>query len=818
MELIEAYDARTASESVPVPVASTQPRELTLADFERLFVADPQEEETEPNTNAAPVSFPPSPAASKSEPPPPSTTTKPTKSHENAPPSNKDGNRKNRRRRNRKNKRADGGALAAAAGTVSWPKVNPKLKPRISGETLKRLRADGTYAMSEDEARAHKQFTLRNSTVYSHDQRDPSTAVRLFSADDELGIVPHSVMWDTGAEVGICITTNIARCLGLTWSPGLQLVGVGGLGGAEGQADQEIIIRFGGDGNPDDVWSTEFNGVFAIKVRPIIMTAEMTTNIGHNVLIGTHVMWRARARFDPLLETVEISPALLRHGARDFCVTLPCRMTKPRPNALVAAMPFVVPEAAAESYLPPAKPTVIQPLPGAPPKPSSPLPTTTNSQSMPTIKPSTTTNLRDLAKVLINAKQAAMKAVSAWPNRPASKSASPTKGTRAPKTASNGSSQSSKPKSPATPTHTSKAPVAAPLHPGHPQKAPVATKEEYRAKRDETAARNSANRAAAREVQREAIQNHGSYRDALAKPRTPTLQEQFILETAKLRALITAQDNRVKALERTVGLLEKGAVPSRSAPLESTQRPVKEITPPLNVPVPAQPAAAPSPSPAPAQPVGGAPPPAPVPTPTPTSPQNNARSSKTAKPSKTKAPSTHNMQTRARSNQRGGPTIMAPARPNQPAPDALVPLEDARAWVLVTHKKNRRQRPGAPSARAAAATAAANAAASHTDNLSVMWVQILAAATLWAVYTMASHLVRRRRSAKRVVNLATLTAVACLSHQTIGEWTPIWHLVVGATHISIFAPAAWLSAAMVVALVVHWLRTEQRLFRQAVNL
>jgi len=177
---------------------------------------------------------------------------------------------------------------------------------------------------------------------------------------------------------------------------------------------------------------------------------------------------------------------------------------------------------------------------------------------------------------------------------------------------------------------------------------------------------------------------------------------------------------------------------------------------------------------------------------------------------------------------------MAPARPNQPAPDALVPLEDARAWVLVTHKKNRRQRPGAPSARAAAATAAAmaavaslpstsamltaNAAASHTDNLSVMWVQILAAATLWAVYTMASHLVRRRRSAKRVVNLATLTAVACLSHQTIGEWTPIWHLVVGATHISIFAPAAWLSAAMVVALVVHWLRTEQRLFRQAVNL
>jgi len=129
-----------------------------------------------------------------------------------------------------------------------WPDINPKLKPSVVGDTLDRLGADGTYHMLPYEQQQHQRFTNSSSTVFSHDQSDAATSVRLFALDQQNGITPKTVMWDTGADLGVCIAPDVAEHLGLTWTPGFQLVGVSGLGGAEGEADQQIIIRIGGDG------------------------------------------------------------------------------------------------------------------------------------------------------------------------------------------------------------------------------------------------------------------------------------------------------------------------------------------------------------------------------------------------------------------------------------------------------------------------------------------------------------------------------------------------------------------------------------------
>jgi len=281
-EELADYDARNPNNIDEAQVvAATTPKELTMDELARKFIVSSEDKKVGPQPDPTPVSHPTTPIAQSNP------TTPPTVTIDQIQPQTKSKKKKSRRRA-RNNKQGDRDPLAAAANTMSWPKVNPALNPRITGDTLKKLRADGTYAMDELEAKAHQSFMTRNAIVYGHDQRDPAKAVRLFKEDDSHGIIPHSVMWDSGAEVGICISTNLAKRLELTWSPGLQLIGVGGAGGAKGQADQEIIVRLGGDGTPNDTWSTELNGVFAIKVRPIIMTDEMTDNIGHNVLIGTH--------------------------------------------------------------------------------------------------------------------------------------------------------------------------------------------------------------------------------------------------------------------------------------------------------------------------------------------------------------------------------------------------------------------------------------------------------------------------------------------------------------------------------------------------
>jgi hypothetical protein len=282
------------------------------------------------------------------------------------------------RRRNRNRNRQD-------ESSSEWPDVPPQMRPKVLQAIKDRYRG-GVYHMDPKEQEAHDRLKSHEATVVSIDQSKLHTAVRLFSLDFQRGIVPASVMADTGAEVEMCISKGVARALNLTWTPGMQLAGVGGLGGADGQADQEIVLRIGGDGRADDVTSTPFQGSFSIKVRPVVMTEELARTIGHSALIGMSVLWRANACIDPYSETMEISPALLEHGCAGFKISVPCFMSKrPEPrHPLVGVLGFAQPPRTHESYLPPAPPAQSPQKPqSAPPK----LAAGNSSPSKPQTKP-----------------------------------------------------------------------------------------------------------------------------------------------------------------------------------------------------------------------------------------------------------------------------------------------------------------------------------------------------------------------------------------------------------------------------------------------
>jgi len=554
------------------------------------------------------------------------------------------GGKKNRSRRNAAAGRPSGLSPEAAL----WPDINPKLKPSVIGDTLSRLGADGTYQMSDYEKQQHSRFNSSKATVYSHDQSDPATSVRMFDLAQENGITPRSVMWDTGADLGVCIAPDVAKHLGLTWTPGFQLVGVSGLGGSEGEADQQIIIRIGGDGREGDVETTELGGALIIRVRPIIMTHQMARNVKHAVLIGSHVIWRSVATFDPLTETVTMSPAFLRYGALGLRTTVPCKMSKQLPTALCAWTECSQKQPDNASFIPDNVPAYVPPQAtrAEPTAPAAPRPApaqtrqpvvaavhrqpadlvsnrggartsqlkeqkgtvySTSPRAEPGAANSATPPPR-LSAAAANKVAPAQKRVE-WgsavsPTRaqtPASKTAPAAAEARMlidswkpkePLTDNRGSSPSPKSSVPSASPVSLKEfpPLAAPLHPGHPQKAPIATDEEYRAKRAEEAKRNLANRATAQKLRDEiAARQNGTYRKAVQQPawHRMSAQERMASDLTTVISREQALGKRVQALEVAVTTLKSMFTPSRSAPVETIQGPVREITPPLDQPAPA---------------------------------------------------------------------------------------------------------------------------------------------------------------------------------------------------------------------------------------
>jgi hypothetical protein len=120
---------------------------------------------------------------------------------------------------------------------------------------------NGKYVMTPEEQEV---FTARDrtrkSSVATIDQSDFATSMRLFTMDLKFVVVPELVLADTGADLGLCISEQVAKDLKLTWTPGTSpLAGVNGVS-YQSRANEEIIIRMGGDGRAMDVETTPEGG------------------------------------------------------------------------------------------------------------------------------------------------------------------------------------------------------------------------------------------------------------------------------------------------------------------------------------------------------------------------------------------------------------------------------------------------------------------------------------------------------------------------------------------------------------------------------
>jgi hypothetical protein len=701
------------------------------------------------------------------------------------------------------------------------------MRPKIL-EAIRNRYRDGVYHMDPKERQAHDRIKGHEATVISIDQSRLHTAVRLFSLDYGRGIVPASVMADTGAEVEMCVSKGIARKLNLTWTPGIQLAGVGGLGGAEGLADQEIILRIGGDGRADDITSTPFQGSFAIKVRPVIMTEELARTIGHSALIGMSVLWRANACIDPYSESMDISPALFEHGCAGFKISIPCFMSKPceTRHPLVGVLGFSQPPRTHNSYLPPVPPG--QPKQKPQPKPqkqqakqpskvlvagSTPLPDTV-SQVL----------TRALTNLLPGDKTWAAQKITAWDPDTGEIETTPLT-PKANPNAARAETSSQKPE----------AQRAAPLHPGFPQSGQFPTKQEYRTATEEAALRNAANRATAHSI-REAEINRvrpRSYKEAAQQPATTqaSLQQQLILETSKRQALQADHEQRLKQLEADMKLLRQALTPARSAPLESVRQPVRDIKPPLNQTRPAAPKLGDNPS-------GGASVSAPsVPDTVPNPPPAGDTKGKGRKTLPAERPSTHNMSTRRQvqhaANQAPEPATVA-AVPKAYHPRPVVPdyWEDSRlgsGWTTVT-RKNQRSNPKVTAVAVSTAVVAAagamlpTAQAYPTDQVAAsidephwFWAQVAAIVAIWACFVLARHLARGNHQHTRTINRLAGSAVAVWTTQVTG-WTlsvaTLWNIAVR-TDIAPFLATATIALCSFFAYL--WRRAERKLFNRALK-
>jgi hypothetical protein len=91
----------------------------------------------------------------------------------------------------------------------------------------------------------------------------------------------------------------------------------------QSRANEEIIIRMGGDGRSMDVETTPEGGCFEAKVTPHIMSPDMQHSIGHDCIFGQELLYRSLASFDMLRETMEISPAYHVRGCSAFRIAIP---------------------------------------------------------------------------------------------------------------------------------------------------------------------------------------------------------------------------------------------------------------------------------------------------------------------------------------------------------------------------------------------------------------------------------------------------------------------------------------------------------------
>ena len=214
--------------------------------------------------------------------------------------------------------------------------IHPELNPSITPESLSRIDSTGAYHSTPDEQAMHKHFMERQHVLPMLSQDSLVTSLFLFDTADQNCYRPGSVLVDTGADLFICVSKHWAAKCGLTVQPGSSgLIGVGGAGGAKGLADQKIRVMLGSNGEPGDYSVSPLQGAFTMWVQPYVMTEQMQRDIDFEVIIGGAFLRACLGSVDYMRETLEISPAWLKHQLPDLRVSIPL-VTSSVPRCKVA--------------------------------------------------------------------------------------------------------------------------------------------------------------------------------------------------------------------------------------------------------------------------------------------------------------------------------------------------------------------------------------------------------------------------------------------------------------------------------------------------
>ena len=208
------------------------------------------------------------------------------------------------------------------------PVVDPELAPLLPKELFSQFYARD-YQPTQDQLHARDEFFNKNPRLVSLKQTDDVTSLHLFGPDGKTYATPGRVMVDTGAELKMMISPDLARKLGLTWTPGsAKVIGMGGDTGGDGYTNEKLVARLGGFKGDLDVGP--FQGCFSMTFRPLVVTQKVVDEIGYEVILGQDFLRACLGSVDYLTETLDYSPAWMTHACAEFRCSIPCRIASNR--------------------------------------------------------------------------------------------------------------------------------------------------------------------------------------------------------------------------------------------------------------------------------------------------------------------------------------------------------------------------------------------------------------------------------------------------------------------------------------------------------